>query len=466
MVHYDESEATAKCHGGDEVAVTFTSTVVPALPLQEHRLPLSNLDLILPPIDVSVFFCYAAGDDYAAAGTGSHPAPTLKAALAKVLVAYYPLAGEVVANAAGEPELLCSGRGVDFAEAAADGVELRELRLGLPDESVEGLVPKKKSGVMSVQVTKFKCGGAVVGCTFDHRVCDAYSFNMFLVAWAAAARGTSIPLPPSFNRSFLAPSSPPPSCTAGTLADRLFLPVSLVPPPPATAAPPTAFNRIYHVAAADVAALQASAGPGRTKLEAFTAHLWQLYSRAATPRQDSCCMGVVVDGRGRLCPDGAMRPYFGNVLTIPYGAFGAADLRDMALADVAEDVHRWVAEAATGEHFQGLVDWVEAQRPEPTVARAYIGGGDDDGGEGETASCVVSSGLRLPFGEVDFGWGRPAFASYHFPWPGGAGYVMPMPSARGGGDWVVYVHAAPEVVKVMEEEPTVFRAPVSSDIFG
>jgi hypothetical protein len=313
-----------------------------------------------------------------------------------------------------------------------------------------------------MQVTKFKCGGAVVGCTFDHRICDAYSFNMFLVAWAAEARGASIPLAPSFNRCFLAPSSPPPPCTAGTLTDRLYVPVSRVPPPPATAAPPTAFNRIYHVAAADVAELQASAGPGRTKLEAFTAHLWQLYSKAATPRQHSCCMGVVVEGRARMCPDGAMRPYFGNVLTIPYGLIGAADLRDMALADVAEDVHQWVTEAATGEHFRELVDWVEALRPEPMVARAYIGGG---GGEG-AASCVVSSGLRLPFGEVDFGWGRPAFASYHFPWPGGAGYVMPMPSERGDGDWVVYVHAAPEVVKVMEEEPTVFRAPESSDIFG
>lgn len=326
-------------------------------------------------------------------------------------------------------------------------------------------ITSERGPTHALQVTKFKCGGAVVGCTFDHRVCDAYSFNMFLVAWAAVARGTSIPLPPTFNRSFLAPSRPPPSCTAGTLAGRLFLPVSRLPPPPATAAPPTAFNRIYHVAAADVAALQASAGRGRTKLEAFTAHLWQLYSRAATPRQHSCCMGVVVDGRGRMYPDGTMRTYFGNVLTIPYGMLGAADLRDMPLADVAEDVHRWVVEAATGEHFRDLVDWVEALRPEPMVARAYIGGGDDFG-EGATASCVVSSGLRLPFGEVDFGWGRPAFASYHFPWPGGTGYVMPMPSVRGGGDWVVYVHAAPEVVKVMEEEPTVFRAPVSSDIFG
>uniref|UniRef100_A0ACD5UEP5 Uncharacterized protein n=1 Tax=Avena sativa TaxID=4498 RepID=A0ACD5UEP5_AVESA len=306
---------------------------------------------------------------------------------------------------------------------------------------------------MSVQVTKFRCGGAVVGCTFDHRICDAYSFNMFLVAWAAAARGAPAPPSPSFNRSLLAPSIPPPSCTAGTLADRLFVPVSHVPPP--TGPPPAAVNRIYHVAAADVAALQASAGPGRTKLESFTAHLWRLYARAFTAH--SCSMGVVVDGRARVSPDGAMKPYFGNVLTIPYGVIGAGELRGMALADVAEDVHRWVSEAATGEHFGELVDWVEARRPEPTVARAYLGVGDGEGAG--VVACVVSSGMRLPVGEVDFGWGVPAFASYHFPWPGGAGYVMPMPSARGGGDWVVYVHAAPELVRIMEEEPTMFRAP-------
>uniref|UniRef100_A0A0A9B401 Uncharacterized protein n=1 Tax=Arundo donax TaxID=35708 RepID=A0A0A9B401_ARUDO len=140
------NEAT-KEHGGREVTITLaTTTVAPALPLQEHVLPLSNLDLLLPPLDVSVFFCYL------------HPAPTvavLKEALAKTLVAYYPLAGEVVANGDGEPELLCSGRGVDFTEASAGGARLRELRLGVVDESVEKLVPAKKAGgVMSVQVDK------------------------------------------------------------------------------------------------------------------------------------------------------------------------------------------------------------------------------------------------------------------------------------------------------------------------
>jgi hypothetical protein len=135
---------TNEVHGAEVTILTSaTMTVAPALPMQEHRLPLSNLDLLLPPIDVGVFFCYL------------HPAPTaaaLKEALAKVLVTYYPLAGEVVSNADGEPEVLCSGRGVDFTEASADDAELRELRLGMVDEGVEKLVPAKKAGVICVQV--------------------------------------------------------------------------------------------------------------------------------------------------------------------------------------------------------------------------------------------------------------------------------------------------------------------------
>ncbi|RCV35322.1 hypothetical protein SETIT_7G231700v2 [Setaria italica] len=421
----------------------MTVTVAPA----PARLPLSNLDLLLPPLDVSVFLCYP------------HPAPTaseLKEALAKTLVAYYPLAGQVVANADGEPELLCSGRGVDFTEASSGGAALRELQLGLVDEGVKKLMPAKKAGVIAVQVTKFRCGGAVIGCTFSHRVCDAYSFNMFLVAWAAAARGSSAPPPPapSFRRSLVAPRDPPPRApSTEALVERLFSPRSAAPPPPAAGA--GSVNRIYRIAAADIAALKASAGPGRTKLEAFTAHLWRLCSRAASPRQSQCCMGVVVDGRTRMFPDGAMKAYFGNVLTIPYG------LRRMALADVADDVHRWVAEAATGDHFRGLVDWVEALRPKPAGARAYLGGTAGN----EAMACIVSSGMGFPVGKADFGTGLPAFASYHFPWPAGTGYVMPMPSARGDGDWVVYVHVAPELAKVMEEEPTVFRALDNSYVF-
>jgi hypothetical protein len=125
------------------VTSSTTTTVAPALPLQEHLLPLSNLDLLLPPLDVGVFFCYLDTAPIAA---------VLKEALAKTLVAYYPLAGEVVVNADGEPERMCNGRGVDFTKASVEGSELRELRLGIMDEGVEKMVPAKKAGVMSVQV--------------------------------------------------------------------------------------------------------------------------------------------------------------------------------------------------------------------------------------------------------------------------------------------------------------------------
>lgn len=123
-------------------AAAVTTTVAPALPTQEHRLPLSNLTSSCRR-STSASSCYR------------HPAPSaaaLKEALAKALVPFYPLAGEVVANGDGEPELLCSGRGVDFTESVA-GEEMRGLRIGMVDERVEKLVPAKKAAsVMAVQV--------------------------------------------------------------------------------------------------------------------------------------------------------------------------------------------------------------------------------------------------------------------------------------------------------------------------
>lgn len=135
-----------------EVSTRKQEVVAAMLPLQEHWLPLSNLDLLLPPVDVGVFFCYK---NHSSASAAAARAGVLKKALAQTLVTYYAFSGEVVANSVGEPEILCNNRGVDFVEAFAD-VELRELNLYNPDESIEGkLVPNKKHGVLAVQVYPF-----------------------------------------------------------------------------------------------------------------------------------------------------------------------------------------------------------------------------------------------------------------------------------------------------------------------
>nr|GMC82741.1 shikimate O-hydroxycinnamoyltransferase-like [Ipomoea batatas] len=121
-----------------KVSVTKKEVVAAARPPQEHCLPHSNLDLLFPPVDVGVFLCYqkpAAASDQTT--TDEHYATfgsvvnTLKAALSEALVSFYALAGEVEQNLAGEPELICNNRGVDFVQAFAD-VELRKLNLYNP----------------------------------------------------------------------------------------------------------------------------------------------------------------------------------------------------------------------------------------------------------------------------------------------------------------------------------------------
>lgn len=159
-----------------------------------------------------------------------------------------------------------------------------------------------------------------------------------------------------------------------------------------------------------------------------------------------------------------MQNYIGNVLSIPYGTLGISELEQQSIANIACAVHGVLKAAATEEHFRGLVDWVEEHRPEPAAARIYLNGGE---GEDEGAAAVVSSGRGFPVGEVEFGWGRPVFGSYHFPWGGGAGYVMPMPSARGDGSWVVYVHLGKDLVDALEEEGgDVFRPLTAEFVMG
>ncbi|AET00327.1 putative transferase [Medicago truncatula] len=466
------------CIGKGEftVKVTNKEIVAAALPMQEHWLPLSNLDLILPPVDVGVFFCYK--NPIITTATHHSIVGCLKNSLTEALVSYYAFAGEVMTNSMGEPELLCNNRGVDFVEAFAD-VELQSLNLYNPDETVEGkLVPKKKHGVLAVQATWMKCGGLVVACTFDHRIADAYSANMFLVSWAEIARPNDnkslIPTTqPCFRRSLLTPRRPP--SIHPSIYD-MYVPISDLPPPPEPESDiktDPIISRIYYVTSKELNNMQSLANSNnnggsskRSKLESFSAFLWKMVAEAASINNENIVakMGLVVDGRKRLSngdknKEELMNSYFGNVLSIPYGGRLAEELVDNPLCWVADRVHEFLEAAVTEEHFLGLIDWVEEHRPVPGLARIYCG---STGGE-EGPTFVVSSGQRFPESKVDFGWGKPVFGSYHFPWGGSAGYVMPMPSPKRNGDWLLYMHLPKGHLHFMEAQAPHFFRPISWD---
>ncbi|GER31669.1 HXXXD-type acyl-transferase family protein [Striga asiatica] len=434
-----------------EVKVTKTEVVAAALPMQDHWLPLSNLDLLLPPVDVGIFFCY--GGAAAAAGV-------LKKALAQALVSYYAFGGELVKNGAGEPELLCNNGGVDFSEARAD-VALEEIDFHRPDESVDGkLVPVRRRGVLAVQVTHLNRGGLVVACTFAHQVADAHSTNMFLISWAEMARSEPLSQPPSFRRSLLLPRRPG---RYHLSVDHMYIPISALPPPPENKPlnddAQSALSRIYYISSDRINELQSLANRSRTKLEAFCAFVWKTIVSGESSCSDDgfCRLGVVVDGRSRLAaPD--IASYFGNVLSIPFGEKRIRDLRRKSLNWVADEVHAFLQAALSKEHFLGLIDWVEEHRPEPGLSRIYAAPAT-----AEEPAVVVSSGQHFPVSKVDFGWGPPAFGSYHFPWGGKSGYVMPMPGPKGNGDWIVYMHLLKEQLDLIETNAGHVFVPLSSD---
>ncbi|KAJ4745459.1 hypothetical protein LUZ62_079864 [Rhynchospora pubera] len=219
-----------------EVMIRSVETVIPAVLVQEHRLPRSNFDILLPAVDISLYFCFqkptptACQDSSVRLTTFPTMVAALKAALSKALVIYYTLAGEFVTNAVGEPEILCNSRGVDLIEAYAD-VELRELNLYNPEDSVEDkLLPKKINGILCIQVTELRCGAMVVGCKFDHRAADSYSFFMFMSAWADIVRNKPINQLPSYcrfllsSRIFLSSSN-----STDPIISRIYAPLSFEP---------------------------------------------------------------------------------------------------------------------------------------------------------------------------------------------------------------------------------------------
>lgn len=316
-----------------------------------------------------------------------------------------------------------------------------------------------------MQATELKCGGIVIGCTFDHRVADAYSFNMFMVSWGEMARSVPLTTVASFERSSISPRH-----LAGTNFDpyvsKLFVPLPKLLPPASSSSEEeegeneAPISRIYYVKSEQIIQLQSLANSGvlaegkpRTKLEAFSAFLWKIVASSYGTRDDkSCRLGIVVDGRNKLsCADDKNQTvsmwyeYFGNVLTIPFGENKNKELKERPLNWIANQVHEFIKIAATKQHFLDLIDYVEAHRPAPMIAKIFVVSVNR-----EEPALVISSGQHFPVTKIDFGWGKAVFGSYHFPWGSKTGYVMPMPCAKGNGDWVVYMHLANDQIEAIE----------------
>ncbi|KAD7116751.1 hypothetical protein E3N88_04019 [Mikania micrantha] len=435
-------------------------------PWVDHWLPFTNLDLLVPPFDVGSFFCYKKPSHGITFPTIVN---TLKDSLSRTLSLYYPLAGEILWNtAAGENQIRCNNRGVEFTEAVAD-VRLKELNFYNPDESIEGkLMPMKPHGLLAVQATELKCGGIVIGCMFDHRAADGYSANMFISSWADITLSKPPSMIPSFQRSILNPRCP---TTYSSSIDNVF---TLFEPPTKPAHDPNdnngdhlLINRVYYIEGEQLSRVQVLAsenGRKRSKLEAFTSFLWKIVALSMEDSEDynqMCSVALAVDGRSRLSQgDGdekekLLASHFGNVLSIPSGSKRSKILKEMSLSEISTEVHEFLHIATGKDHFLDLIDWVEERRSQPLVAKAFAS---------NEMSVLVSSGARFDtMDKVDFGWGKVAFGSCHVPSCRLDRYVMTLPSPTSNNDWVVYMRLPSKHMKYIETHASRMFKPLNAD---
>nr|XP_043625849.1 coniferyl alcohol acyltransferase-like [Erigeron canadensis] len=438
-------------------------------PWTDHWLPLTNLDLLVPPFDVGSFFCYKKPSH----GNFSDILKSLKFSLSRALALYYPLAGEIKWNeAAGENQFHCNNQGVDFTEAFAD-VELKELNFYNPDESIEGkLIPKKLRGVLAIQVTELKCGAIVIGSMFDHRSADGYSANIFISSWADITRLETPSMLPSFDRSILGPRCP---TTYSSSIDDIF---TLFKPPTKPINNDKnhddegddykLVNRLFYIEGEQLQNLQLLAsenGSRRSKLEAFTSFLWKIIALSmeeSENRNQICNLAVAVDGRSRIGQgDGEekqklLASLFGNVLSMPSGSKNVQELKKMPLSDIATEVHEFVQTATRKDHFLDLIDWVDDRRKLPLVAKAFA--------DNKEMAFMISSGQRFQIMDMmDFGWGKVAFGSCYLPSGRQDCYVMTLPSPTNKNDWVVYMRLPLKHMNYIEKHASQIFKPLNAD---
>uniref|UniRef100_Q9M6F0 Taxadien-5-alpha-ol O-acetyltransferase n=2 Tax=Taxus TaxID=25628 RepID=T5AT_TAXCU len=185
--------------------------VGPSPPLPKTTLQLSSIDN-LPGVRGSIFnalLIYNASPSPTM--ISADPAKPIREALAKILVYYPPFAGRLRETENGDLEVECTGEGAMFLEAMADNElsvlgdfddsnpSFQQLLFSLPlDTNFKDL------SLLVVQVTRFTCGGFVVGVSFHHGVCDGRGAAQFLKGLAEMARGeVKLSLEPIWNRELV-----------------------------------------------------------------------------------------------------------------------------------------------------------------------------------------------------------------------------------------------------------------------
>ncbi|KAI3455220.1 hypothetical protein Pfo_011883 [Paulownia fortunei] len=360
------------------------------------------------------------------------------------------MAGRLKRDEDGRIAIDCNAEGVLFVEAESDGV-VDDFGEFAPTLELRGLIPAVdySQGISTypllvLQVTHFKCGGVSMGVGMQHHVADGFSGLHFINTWSDMARGLDITIPPFVDRTLLRASDPP---------QPQFKHIEYHPPPAMktpdqhktdAAATETAVS-IFKLTRDQLNTLKAkSKEDGNTvtysSYEMLAGHVWRCACRArGLPQEQDTKLYIATDGRSRLRPS-LPQGYFGNVIFTATPVAVSGDLLSKPVWYAASKIHDALARM-DNDYLRSALDYLELQPDLKALVRGA-----------HTFRCPnlgITSWVRLPIHDADFGWGRPIFMG-----PGGIAYEglsFVLPSPTNDGSLSVAISLQIEHMKLFEK---------------
>ncbi|XP_058103035.1 omega-hydroxypalmitate O-feruloyl transferase-like isoform X2 [Magnolia sinica] len=382
------------CENGFEVIVKQSepALVPPAEETEKGLYFLSNLDQNIAVI-VETVYCFKADDR-----GNDRAVEVIKEALAKVLVSYYPLAGRLTISSEGKLIVNCTGEGAVFVEADAncsmeligditkpDPTTLRKFVYSIPGAKNILEIPP-----LVAQVTKFKCGGFILGLAMNHCMFDGLGAMEFVNSWGEAARGLPLSIPPAIDRSILKARTPPkiefPHHEFAEIEDvsnaaKLYKDEMLY---KSFCFDPEKLQQLKQMALEDGAVGKC------TTFEVLSAFVWRARCKALNLQPDQQTkLLFAVDGRSRLDPP-LPKGFFGNGIVLTNSLCSAGELLNKPFSFTVGLVQKAVS-MVTDSYIRSAVDYFEATRYRPSLS----------------STLLITTWSRLSFHITDFGWGEP-----------------------------------------------------------
>ncbi|KAM7499390.1 hypothetical protein LguiA_023804 [Lonicera macranthoides] len=334
----------------------------------------------------------------------------IKAALARALVPYYPLAGRVRARADDSGlEVVCRAQGAAFIEAVSGSTLSEFERAPRHVTQWRKLLSLQVADVLKgapplvVQLTWLCDGAAALGVGFSHCICDGVGSVQFLNLFAELANEPNYQLgnvitPPVWDRHLL---DPPPF---GSVCDNSlnhpefnrvpdlcgfltrFSQARLTPTS-------VTFNKKCLHELKKLATATSGVQPGEspyTSFEVLSAHIWRSWAASLNlPSNQILKLLFSIDIRNRVKPS-LPSGYYGNAIVLGCAQITAKDLAKKSIGYVTDLVRR-AKERVGDEYVKEVVESVSGNRWASADSVGVL---------------IMSQWSKLGLERIDFGLGR------------------------------------------------------------